>query len=247
MQAVKYLIISAVPFEQNKLTSKIKINTEIESFGVLIKIGTINKTRVALVIGGVGKVNTAHAVTLALSLTKPEMIVMVGCAGAYIQSGAEIGDVVLVEKEIYGDEGAITQNGWMSIEEMNLPTVKKRNKIYYHTFPLDETLVASLVAEIQSKYLKRKREMNFKLLRGIAITVSVCSKSNKRAKEMESLYPKAICESMEGAAAAQVAFLHNIPFFEIRGISNIVGDRDFQNWNIPLSVNNAQDILLLIL
>ncbi|MFQ6055572.1 MAG: hypothetical protein ACE5J3_06295, partial [Methanosarcinales archaeon] len=64
MQAVKYLIISAVPFEQNKLAAKIKINSEIESFGVLIKIGTINKTRVALVIGGVGKVNTAHAVTL---------------------------------------------------------------------------------------------------------------------------------------------------------------------------------------
>jgi len=245
VQAVKYLIISAVPFEQNKLTSKIKITTEIESFGVLIKIGTINKTRVALVIGGVGKVNTAHAVTLALSLTKPERIVMVGCAGAYRHMGAKIGDVVLVEKEIYGDEGAITQNGWRSIEEMNLPTVKKKNKIYYHIFPLDETLVA----EIQSKYRKRKRkrEMDFKLRRGIAITVSVCSKSNKRAEEMEALYPKAICESMEGAAAAQVAFLHNIPFFEIRGISNIVGDRDFQNWNIPLSVNNAQEILLLIL
>ncbi len=38
---------------------------------------------------------------------------------------------------------------------------------------------------------------------------------------------------MEGAAAAQVAALHGIPWLEVRGISNIVEDRDLTKWDIP--------------
>ena len=42
----------------------------------------------------------------------------------------------------------------------------------------------------------------------------------------------AIAESMEGAAYAHVAALYDIPFVEVRGISNLVEDRDLSRWKL---------------
>ena len=45
---------------------------------------------------------------------------------------------------------------------------------------------------------------------------------------------------MEGAAAAQVAELHGVPWVEVRGISNIVEDRDLKKWDIRAAAAVAQ-------
>jgi futalosine hydrolase len=41
---------------------------------------------------------------------------------------------------------------------------------------------------------------------------------------------------MEGAAAAHVCALYGVPFLEVRGISNLVGDRDRQSWQVEEAV-----------
>ena len=51
-------------------------------------------------------------------------------------------------------------------------------------------------------------------------------------------------ESMEGAAIAHVAALHDIPVGEVRAISNIVGDRDTRAWRIQEAAIAAQEGLL---
>jgi futalosine hydrolase len=45
---------------------------------------------------------------------------------------------------------------------------------------------------------------------------------------------------MEGAAAAHVSRLYEVPFLEIRGISNLVEDRRTEDWDLPLAATNAQ-------
>jgi futalosine hydrolase len=52
---------------------------------------------------------------------------------------------------------------------------------------------------------------------------------------------------MEGAAAAQVAELHGIPWLEVRGISNIVEDRDIEKWDIPKAADAVQKAVIYIL
>jgi futalosine hydrolase len=52
---------------------------------------------------------------------------------------------------------------------------------------------------------------------------------------------------MEGAAAAQVAELHGVPWLEVRGISNIVEDRDLKKWDIPKAALAAQEAVRIIL
>ncbi|MBT5829851.1 MAG: futalosine hydrolase, partial [Candidatus Latescibacteria bacterium] len=50
----------------------------------------------------------------------------------------------------------------------------------------------------------------------------------------------AICENMEGAAAAQLCLLYNVPFLELRAISNQVEDRNRDAWDIPLALERSQ-------
>ena len=43
---------------------------------------------------------------------------------------------------------------------------------------------------------------------------------------------------MEGAAFFYVCLCENIPFLQIRAISNYVEQRNEKNWNIPLAIKN---------
>ena len=54
-------------------------------------------------------------------------------------------------------------------------------------------------------------------------------------------------ESMEGAACMMVAEKFNIPFVQIRAISNYVEKRNKDNWNIDLAIKNLHSKLEKIL
>ena len=43
---------------------------------------------------------------------------------------------------------------------------------------------------------------------------------------------QALAESMEGAAAAHVCALYQVPFIEVRAVSNLVGDRERGRWDL---------------
>jgi futalosine hydrolase len=49
---------------------------------------------------------------------------------------------------------------------------------------------------------------------------------------------------MEGAAAAHVCALHDIPFLEVRGVSNLVEDRDRAAWRIAEAAAAAQAVVM---
>jgi len=53
----------------------------------------------------------------------------------------------------------------------------------------------------------------------------------------------AICENMEGAAVALVAALYGIRCMEVRGISNMVEDRDLSRWDIPLAIASVSSFI----
>jgi futalosine hydrolase len=45
-------------------------------------------------------------------------------------------------------------------------------------------------------------------------------------------------ETMEGAALHYVCLMENIPFIQIRAISNVIGERNKKNWKIDDAVLN---------
>lgn len=51
-------------------------------------------------------------------------------------------------------------------------------------------------------------------------------------------------ESMEGASLHYVCRLFNIPFIQIRAISNYVGERDKTKWKIKEAIQNLNESVL---
>ncbi len=65
---------------------------------------------------------------------------------------------------------------------------------------------------------------------GRLVTVCAASDSPSEAAPILERYPNAQAEDMEAFAVALACRLHDVPFDCIRGISNVVGDRDKNNW-----------------
>ena len=53
-------------------------------------------------------------------------------------------------------------------------------------------------------------------------------------------------ESMEGAALHYVCTDLEVPYLQIRSISNYVGERDKIKWKMPLAIANLNDTLVNI-
>lgn len=222
-------IIVAVPGEGSVLARVLKKKS---GYNPLYYKGNLTGIPVVMAVSGIGKVNAAHAVTRLVHDHTPFLIMNIGVGGAYPSSGLKIGDVAIAEKELYGDEGVLLKDGFHEADIIGIPLLKKGRRKYFNEFPLDRGLADRAVsaASLLTPYSSRK---------GVFVTVSTCTGTTKRARDIEKKY-HAVCENMEGAAIAHVCALYGIPLIEMRGISNMVGDRDLSGWNIELAAEHCQ-------
>lgn len=197
--------------------------------------GKIASCSVVAAVTGVGKVNTAMGLTMLIQRYRPSLIINTGCAGSYPGSGLSIGDLAVATGEIYGDEGVEAPVGWLSLEKLGLPLYDRQRQRFFNEIPLPAHLAERITAI--------GRQLGHVVKPGKFITVSTCSGTETRGIALATRFG-AVCENMEGAAAAHVALCHGIDCLEVRGISNFVEDRDMSRWNIPLAVENVQDFLL---
>jgi futalosine hydrolase len=197
--------------------------------------GMIAGRRTLLAMTGVGKVNAASTVTALLEHFVPELLINIGCAGAYTESGLKVGELALATAELFGDEGVVTPDGWHSMELIGIPVVSRNGEEYYNRFPLTRW------AEDKAAHVAATNGLT--LHHGGFVTVSSVSGSAERGAEMFLRFG-GICENMEGAAVAQVALLYGVDCLEIRGVSNLVEDRDLTRWDIPLAAEQAQKFTL---
>lgn len=196
--------------------------------------GAVSGNRVVFGISGMGKTNAAHTVTLLIEKFSPSCILNFGIGGAYPSSGLKVGDIAVAEKEVYADEGVLLKDGLHSLEVTGIPLLKARGRCYFNEFPVDKRL--SRLAVKASATVAHCRS-------GVFLTVSACTGTRKRAGELVRRFSP-LCENMEGAAIAHICRLYGIPFVEIRGISNIVENRNKEKWDIKLAAENCQKTVL---
>lgn len=196
---------------------------------------------IELLHSSVGKANAAAAATL-LALHRPQALLVLGSGGALPGSNLQIGDLALASSETFGDEGVLTLQGFQDLEAMQLPLLTTSSPPLYNTCPVD--------LDWQGRALERLTPFaaaaGISLLSGPFVTVSTCS-GTKAAGEILARRYGGICENMEGAAAALVCVRHGIPFCEVRGISNLVEDRDLKKWDLAGAAQIAQQALLALL
>jgi futalosine hydrolase len=232
-------LLCSVPLESGNLRASLRTAETLAAGSKTLYAATFAGKRIALCAGGMGKANAAHAATLLVTRYEPSLLLIFGVGGAYPSSGARVADVALATEEIAGDEGVLTADGFRDTEFIGIPLLQATGKERYNRFPADPDRIAAAQRALSSSGLYVRS--------GRFVTLSTCTGTSARAREVESLYDDPLCENMEGAAAAQVAELHGVPWIELRGISNIVEDRDLSKWDIPRAAAAAQDAVKLIL
>ena len=228
-------VITAVPREMALLEAALERPAVCSDGPVTLICGEIGTVPVVLAVGGIGKVNAALAAALLIERFKPSLVISTGCAGAYPGSGMSVGDLALARDEVQGDEGVITSRGWLDLHGMGFPLVTCSSGSFYNRFPLSTVF--------REKAGATARRQGIDLREGTFITVSTCSGTLQRGEELEQRFG-AIAENMEGAAIAQVCLRYGVECLEVRGISNMVEERNMNAWDIPLAVDAAQRFVL---
>ncbi len=196
--------------------------------------GALGGRTVQVVETGLGAVNTAHALTRSLQMELPPWVLQFGVGGAYESSGLGLGDLAVATTESFGDLGVITPAGWRSAEEIGIPVAQAGGESRYNEYPLDAELGRAAAAAL-------KERMEARVAQGPFVTVQACSGTAALGRERAARAPGALCESMEGAAAAQLCWMYGVPLVEVRAISNRVEDRDTAAWDLPLAGRRAQE------
>jgi futalosine hydrolase len=171
--------------------------------------------RLDVVSVGVGPAAAAAGAARLLSLAEAQGtayhgIVSVGIAGGFPDQ-IEPGGVVIADRSVYADLGAQAAEGFLAIDELGFGSA---------VHAVDETLTELLRAALPGALV------------GSVLTVSTVTGTADRATELRERWPDAVAETMEGAGVAAAARACGVAYAELRAISNPIGPRDRESWQI---------------
>lgn len=184
-----------------------------------------------LLISGIGTVSTAWSMMKWFSEHgTPDIAINGGIAGSFRES-IVIGDVVMPVEECFGDAGIEDNEKFKTLFEAGLVNPDEMpfigGKLY------SSSIYAGFGGE------------NISMVR--AITMGTATGSSISRKKLINKYNPDI-ETMEGASFFYICCRENVPFMALRAISNAVGPRNREDWNIDLALRNLTvtiyDILL---
>jgi futalosine hydrolase len=187
---------------------------------------------VEILVTGMGPVATAISVSNYLSLHGPRIdgVVNIGVAGAYLDSGVAILDICLAQQEFLGDYGICMQNG---IQDFDSDLSKTSTPLLFSN---------DLVSRV--KNILHNHNIEFKVVN--FVTVNCCTGTTKRGEYLREKFA-AGCENMEGAAVVMACKKFAIPCVEIRCVSNIVEDRNTENWQLADAIENICRVIKVVL
>ncbi len=192
-----------------------------------------------LVISGPGVFNTAWALTACLERFRPSFILHTGIAGVFAGTNLDTGDAAVAVKDTYVHAGVdVSRPGQYAacsrLSPLPFDLIAGQGLTRQGIYTLDLKLAHACRQQLT-------RSLNCRVGQGPFITVSAVTGSPGKAAALSHAY-SAVMESMEGAAAAHVAALYQIPMAEIRAASNQVGERDKTRWDIQGAVHTVADI-----
>lgn len=168
---------------------------------------------VDILITGIGSTATVFRLVEIINKNTYNLIINAGIAGSFSRK-IKIGSIVHVQSEIFGDLGFEDKNSFIPLSKS--PFSKEQAVSFKNPNKFN------IISDLQN-------------VTGITVNCSSGRLSTiKRRKEDFN----ADIENMEGAGVFYVCTEKNIPFFEIRSISNYIEERDSANWNIPLAIKN---------
>ncbi|MEO6037835.1 MAG: futalosine hydrolase [Saprospiraceae bacterium] len=218
------LLIAATPFEIAPTLNFLQQSFVTHDKGVFQR----GKLTVRPLITGLGMVAAAWQLGLAFGRQRPGLALQAGVAGA-LDPQWKIGDVVHVVTERFGDLGVEEADGRLT-DLFELDFLKADVSPF-----TDGRLVNAAASE--NRFLPTVNGLTVNKVHGAAISIAA----------IREKYPDAQVESMEGAAFFYACQLAEVPFLEIRSISNYVEPRNREAWDLPLAIENLNIVLRSLL
>lgn len=160
---------------------------------------------------------------------RPDLIVNLGIAGAYPETGLDIGSLVTASHESFGDVG------------VELPGLEPFAPISGFPWADPEYLqpfnLAVAAYPVTGDLFPGALPPPFPIRMARGCTVNRCTGLEATGRGRRDLFD-AQFESMEGAAAALAGKETGIPVCEVRGISNLASTRDMRPDGITLALGN---------
>lgn len=186
---------------------------------------------VDFLISGIGMVETAVSLTRYLAGSQGAVtgVINFGAAGAYTDRQIELLDICLADREVLGDFGIWYDHG---IEDFRGTGIAGKTN---HDLRLP--LLQSAAETLRGAGIAHHQ--------GTFVTVQSASGTEERGRMLRDSYD-AICENMEGAAAARACEQFALPFLEVRCISNFVEDRNLEKWRLAEACDRCAETVAIM-
>ena len=186
-----------------------------------------NIKNIDVLITGIGLTATTYSLMRQLRLNKPDLVIQAGVGGCF-DTSIPLGQVVVVKQEAIADQSVIELNQLKTLFDLKL--------VPQDQFPFKKGWLIN-----NSEVLKKT---TLKKVKGISVNEITTSKQ-KIKFYTETFNP--VVESMEGAALHYVCLMENIPFIQLRAVSNYIAERNKKNWNMKESILNLNKEIIKLL
>lgn len=190
------------------------------------------KAQVEFRLTGIGAVQACHCVTrevvAAAAAGDPyNLVVNLGIAGSYDLEAFPIGSAAVISREHFADLGFGSEEGFSDLFQYGI--LEKDDFPYTKGALARQLLPYPHIEKVLEKYGA-----------GAGATVQCVTGTQARCNEIVDMYNPQI-ESMEGAGVYYAALMEKVPFFELRTVSNAVGERDTSKWESKAALDTLEE------
>lgn len=221
---MNYVLAAATRLEIEPTINHLKQNwTEVQTNCFSNGANTIQ-----IFLHGVGMVATTFGLTQLFEIQNFDCAIQAGIAGSF-DYNLQLGEVVLVSDEQFGDLGAEDKYQFLDLFELGF---QNKNETPF--------IEKKINCSIPQNHFKLNQ---LKLVNGL--TVNTVSGTTFTAKQRKQKFNCTV-ESMEGAAFHYVCTMKKMNFFQLRAISNYVEARDKSKWKIKEAIENLNEQLIAL-
>lgn len=184
-------------------------------------------TGIDVLIPGVGLPSTMYHLQKRMQQIDYDLIIQPGIAGSFNRE-IEPGQTLWVKQDTFGDLGTEEKEKFSSLFDSGLADKSE--------FPFTNGWL------VNNSAITKKMKLNAVN----AVTVNKVTDSKLQEQQIIKHFNPGI-ESMEGAALHYVCLQENIPFLQIRSVSNFVGERDKSKWKMKEAIDNLNKELFILI
>ena len=187
--------------------------------------------KVAIQRVGFGPITAAARTGALLARYRPDRVILLGIGGTFDEDRFPVGSACRFDQVICDGIGVGIGDAFTSAENLG-----------WKQFPADDAM-----PEVSDRLPLVSTYDPTIPCAGTLLSVCAASANQQDRNARLNRYPDAAVEDMEGFAVAAACVMAGIPLQIVRGISNVVGDRHHERWQIEASLSAAVEMTLLIM